>query len=412
MAVILEISALNKYVRSLLDSDTFLSDIAVRGEISNFNRNYKTGHCYFSLTDPKSSLKAVMFRAEAERLAFRPENGMVVVARGRVSLYERDGAYQIYVDALFEEGAGAQKNAFDLLKERLAQEGLFDAKTKKPLPAMPWKIGLITSKTGAALQDIVQVSQRRNPCARLVLAPVRVQGQGAAEEVAAALQTMDIAALDVIIIARGGGSAEDLSVFNDENLVRRVYAASTPVVSAIGHEIDFTLLDFVADLRAPTPSAAAELVLPSLAAMLAEKETLCMNHGRNIHNLWQLCYNQMQGALRHPSLQVPASRAHAMEMDIQRKVAELMRHMKEKMDVASGSLQECMHLAGSLNPYGVMQRGYAVVKKQGHTVATAARLQAGDAISIQFWDGAVQAAVQNTLLEGKVAADEQKDTRD
>lgn len=399
MATILEISALNKYVRSLLDGDPFLCDIAVRGEVSNFSRNYKTGHCYFSLTDAKSSVKAVMFRAEADRLSFRPENGMLVVARGRVSLYERDGAYQIYVDALFEEGGGAQKNALEQLKTKLYQEGLFDSQKKKALPAMPWAMGVVSSKTGAALQDIINVAQRRNPCVRLVLAPVRVQGSGAAKEVRDALQRLDARGLDVILIARGGGSAEDLSAFNDEALVRAVAAAKTPVVSAIGHEIDFTLLDFVADLRAPTPSAAAELALPSLAEHLAEKEILCMNSGRNIHNHLQLCYNQIQGAMRHPAFMEPARREARLAEQLHGLRAECRRVIDDKLGQSENLLEQAVHLAGSLSPYGVMQRGYAAVEKQGAPVSRAAGLQAGDALTLRFSDGCVQAEVQKVLPE-------------
>ena len=403
MAVILEVSALNKYVRSLLESDPFLNDIAIRGEISNFNRNFKTGHCYFSLIDSKCSVKMVMFRQEADRLSFRPENGMKVVARGRVSLFERDGAFQFYADALFQDGQGEQKSAFDLLKEKLLREGLFAPQAKKPVPNCAWDVGVISSKTGAALQDIINVVQRRNPCARLVLAPVRVQGAGAAGEAEEALRLLDSYGLDVIVIARGGGSSEDLAVFNDENLARAVFKAETPVVSAIGHEIDFTILDFVADLRAPTPSAAAELVTADLRALLREKEILCMNRGRNIQNRLQLCYNTLYGFGKSPVFRQLAAKRNSKEMALKRLGQEIKKQMQRKIERTETGLQEAVHLAGSLNPYGVVARGYAVVKKQGQPVSRVAQLHSGDELCISLRDGEFTAEVKE-IQPGKEGA--------
>ena len=255
MAEVITVSALNRYVKALMDGNDLLFDIALRGEVANFVRNAKSGHCYFSLRDSACSVKAVMFRADAQRLAFRPQEGMRVVVRCRATLYERDGAFQVYVNAMFPDGIGEAQLALEQLKAQLQAEGLFAPEHKKPLPACPERIGLVTSRTGAALQDIKNVIGRRWPAVKLLLCPVRVQGFEAAEEVAAAIRLLDASGVDEIIVARGGGSREDLWVFNAEVIARAAYRCTTPLISAIGPEIDYTLLDVVADCRAPTPSA-------------------------------------------------------------------------------------------------------------------------------------------------------------
>lgn len=276
MADVITVSQLNRYVKSMLDREDALFDLALQGEIYNFVRNSRSGHCYFSLRDAECSVKAVMFRSEASRLAFRPEEGMRVVVRCRVTLYERDGAFQVYVNAMFPDGIGAAQLALEQLKRKLEQEGLFDLDRKKPLPAYPRCIGLVTSKTGAALQDIRNVVSRRWPAAKLLLCPVSVQGFEAAQQVAQAIQTLDQSGrVDVIIVARGGGSREDLWVFNAECIARAAFQCHTPLISAIGHEIDVTILDFVADCRAPTPSAAAELAVPGPCAAVSAFAGIC-----------------------------------------------------------------------------------------------------------------------------------------
>ena len=263
MADVISVSELNHYVKTLLDVNDGLFDLALRGEIANFVQNARSGHCYFSLRDEACSVKAVMFRTDARRMAFRPEEGMRVVVRCRATLYERDGAFQVYVNEMFPDGLGAAQLALEQLKARLEKEGLFDPAHKKPLPAYPKCIGVVTSKTGAALQDIRNVISRRWPSVRLLLCPVTVQGFEAARQIAAAIHTLDQSGrVDEIIVARGGGSREDLWVFNAEEIARAAFRCKTPLISAIGHEIDYTLLDFVADQRAPTPSAAAELAVP------------------------------------------------------------------------------------------------------------------------------------------------------
>ncbi|MDE6839137.1 MAG: exodeoxyribonuclease VII large subunit, partial [Acutalibacter sp.] len=259
-STLLTVTQVNRFLRSLIEGDGRLADITITGEISNFTQNSRSGHMYFSLKDSQSVLKSVMFAAAARRLAFTPQDGMKVIIRGRVSVYEPSGQYQLYAETMQPDGVGALALAFDQLKERLAGEGLFDPERKRPLPSWPMRIGVVTSPTGAAVQDILQILGRRWPVAEVVFCPVQVQGDAAVPQLILAVEKLNHArACDVIIIGRGGGSMEDLWAFNNESLARTVAWSQIPVVSAVGHETDFTICDFAADLRAPTPSAAAEL---------------------------------------------------------------------------------------------------------------------------------------------------------
>ena len=295
MAEVITVSALNRYVKTLLDANDALFDLALRGEIANFVQNARSGHCYFSLRDDVCSVKAVMFRTDARRLAFRPEEGMRVVVRCRATLYERDGAFQLYVNDMFPDGIGAAQLALEQLKAKLEQEGLFAPEHKKPLPEFPKCIGVVTSKTGAALQDIRNVLTRRWPSVRLLLCPVTVQGFEAAQQVADAIKKLDQRKeVDEIIVARGGGSREDLWVFNAEMIARAAYRCKKPLISAIGHEIDYTILDFVADCRAPTPSAAAELAVPDRAEQERILLDLQQNIRKNMQKRFDLCYNGLE----------------------------------------------------------------------------------------------------------------------
>ena len=363
MAEVISVSALNQYVKRLLDIDDGLFDLALRGEIANFVQNARSGHCYFSLRDETASVKAVMFRSDAKQLGFRPEEGMKVIVRCRATLYERDGAFQIYVNNMFPDGIGSAQLAFEQLKAKLDKEGLFAPEHKKPLPVFPKCIGLVTSKTGAALQDIKNVIGRRWPAVRLLLCPVNVQGFEAADEIAAAIDRLDKSGqVDEIIVARGGGSREDLWVFNAEKIARAAYRCKTPLISAIGHEIDFTILDFVADQRAPTPSAAAELAVPDRAE---QSRKLCTLE-ENIHNCIQfklsLCYNKLE------ETEQPLSRA-GLDAALQERStqldalsAQLRSAVQGKTQAEALRLKHAAALAASLNPYGVLARGYAMVQ--------------------------------------------------
>ena len=376
MAEVITVSALNRYVKTLLDANDILFDLALRGEIANFVQNARSGHCYFTLRDEASSVKAVMFRTDARRLAFRPEEGMRVVVRCRATLYERDGAFQLYVNDMFPDGIGAAQLALEQLKARLEKEGLFDAEHKKPLPAFPKCIGVVTSKTGAALQDIRNVIARRWPSVRLLLCPVTVQGFEAAQQVAAAIRTLDQRKeVDEIIVARGGGSREDLWVFNAEIIARAAYRCKKPLISAIGHEIDYTLLDFVADRRASTPSAAAELAVPDRAEQMRILQDLQQNIRKNMQKRFDLCYNSLeqynfvleQSSARR-NWQKKSGELQQMQQDVQ-------HEMCRQLQSAQQELQHAAVLASSLNPYKVLARGYAMITAPDGTILSPADLR-------------------------------------
>ena len=376
MAEVISVSALNRYVKMRLDADDVLFDLALRGEIANFVQNARSGHCYFTLRDDACSVKAVMFRSDAARLAFRPQEGMRVVVRCRATLYERDGAFQLYVNAMFPDGMGAAQLALEQLKEKLAKEGLFDPEHKKPLPAFPQCIGVVTSKTGAALQDIRNVIGRRWPAAKLLLCPVTVQGFEAAQQVADAIHRLDQRRdVDEIIVARGGGSREDLWVFNAEVIARAAFRCKKPLISAIGHEIDYTILDFVADQRAPTPSAAAELAVPDRAEQKRILLELQQNIRKNMQNRLDLCYNGLEQynyvlEQNHPAdvLQQKQNALQQLQMDIR-------TQLREKQLSAVQKLQHGAELADSLNPYRVLARGYAMVTDSKGKILTEDVLQ-------------------------------------
>ena len=401
MVDVITVSALNKYTKTLLEADPVLTDIAIRGEISNFNRHFKTGHCYFSLKDEKASVRVVLFQSYAANLAFSPENGHRVVVRGRVTLYERDGTFQIYAEWLFLDGEGAIRQAFEQLKRRLDTEGLFAAEHKKPLPAFPQRIGVVTSKTGAAWQDILNVASRRCPFAHFLLCPVGVQGEGAAPGIAGAVKQLDgSGVVDVIIVARGGGSTEDLWVFNSEEIARAVYGCRTPVISAVGHEIDFTIIDFVADVRAPTPSAAAELALPDVYAVQRGMEAVFMNIAKNMHLKLDSCYNEYAREKRHLSLR----RAEELADNAGKRLDSLARaistSIQETVRAGGARFSAAAALAESLNPYGVLARGYAVVRKDGAAVSGVSGVAVGDQIDVRFRDGHASARVLQVTPNG------------
>ena len=384
MAEVITVSALNRYVKSLFDANDLLFDLALRGEVANFVQNARSGHCYFTLRDEAASVKAVMFRSDARRLAFRPEEGMRVVVRCRATLYERDGAFQIYVNEMFPDGIGSAQLALEQLKAQLEQEGLFDATHKKPLPVYPKCIGLVTSKTGAALQDICNVIGRRWPSVKLLLCPVMMQGMEAAPQVAAAIRTLDCSGrADVIIVARGGGSREDLWVFNAEGIARAAFACKTPLISAIGHEIDYTILDFVADQRAPTPSAAAELVVPDREEQKQLLQNLQQNIYKNMQKRFELCYNEVEQynlALERK----PARHIWKRDFDqLEQAGRAVQAQMQRRMQAANMHLEHTAALTASLNPYQVLARGYAMVTNGRGQILPADQLQPDKTIYIR-----------------------------
>lgn len=361
MADFINVTTLNRLAKDVLAQCEPLSNLIVCGEISGFTRHYKSGHLYFTLKDEVSSVKGVMFRSQARLLNFEPQNGMLVLAYGHATIYERDGAFQLYVDYMRPFGAGAAQMAFDALYKELEAEGLFSPERKRPLPAVPHCIGVVTSKTGAAWQDVQNVIGRRWPMVRLLLAPVTVQGLEAERSVVAGIRALDRDSRpDLILVTRGGGSKEDLWIFNSERIARAAAACRKPVVSAVGHEIDTTILDYVADLRAPTPSAAAELCVPDCRDVLQKISVLQENIQKNIQNRIQICYNKFRMAAGQQSMQ----RQHqAMDRRMQEltHMEELLRRAQlYKTQHAEHELQAAAALAQSLNPYGVLARGYTI----------------------------------------------------
>ncbi len=393
---VFSVTDLNRYVRSVLESDRNLSSLYVSGEISNFTDHYRSGHLYFSLSDGASTIKCVMFASAASWLKFRPENGMSVICRGRASVYERDGVYQFYCEDMQPEGAGALAIAFRQLKEKLEKEGLFAAERKRPLPAMPKKIGVITSDTGAALRDIINVTSRRFPAAEILLHPALVQGADAPASLIKALDKTYKSDAEVIIIGRGGGSAEDLSPFNDEDLARKIAQSPVPVISAVGHETDFTICDFVADMRAPTPSAAAELAVPDkeelsdYIASLEHRITASANLvvKENIHRLERL---RAADILKYPA------RYYELRMQqVDTALAKIRNAYALAVKDASGNFGTLVSKLDALSPLSVIRRGYARVTGGGTTVTAVSQVKAGDKLQITVADGYINCTVDNT----------------
>ena len=399
MAQYIRIHELNAYVRQLLEQSEPLSQLIVCGEVSNFTRHYKSGHLYFTLKDETASVKAVMFRDKARLLGFQPQNGMQVLAYGRATLYERDGAFQIYVDFMRPFGAGAAQMAFDALRKKLEAEGLFAPEHKRPLPAMPRCIGVVTSKTGAALQDVCHVITRRWPLTRLLLAPVSVQGLEAEQSIVDGIRALDADARpEVILVTRGGGSKEDLWVFNSERIARAAYGCRKPVVSAVGHEIDYTILDYVADVRAPTPSAAAELCVPDRRQVIQELCSFRQNIQSSIQSRLQLCYNKMDGlgagtVLRgfHTGMQARAQLTDRLAGDIGAQTQALWQRRRQR-------LQSAAALASSLDPYRVLARGYALVQDGKGECLRVESLQPGETIRLRGAAAQADCTVRSVML--------------
>lgn len=397
--LVLSVSQLNRYVKSRMDADENLFNVFLVGEISNFTDHYKTGHFYFSLKDEEAQIKAVMFRQNALKVKFRPENGLRVIVRGRVSLYEAAGSYQVFVDDMQPDGVGALNLAFEQLKERLEREGLFDAAHKKPLPRFPERIGVITSETGAAVQDILNILGRRFPYAQVVLAPVLVQGEGAPAQLIDALQSFNaFKNVDVIILGRGGGSAEDLWAFNDERLAYAVYRSQIPVISAVGHETDFTICDFVADLRAPTPSAAAELAVPDQMQLRAEIHTLLSRMQRTVTNnlreqRLRLEQSTQKSVLKNPNVYFDTKRMQLISVSTQFDALE-----KTILHRARIRLQENAAKLQALSPLSVLARGYSVTTlADGTVVHSANQLSENTEITVQLADGKAACTVKEIL---------------
>ncbi len=389
------VSELTRYIRELFEIDYRLQDVEVSGEISNFTRA-RSGHLYFTLKDEAAQLKCVMWRSAAERLPFRPEEGDAVLAYGRISVYEASGVYQLYADRLEPAGRGDLALAFAQLKQRLADEGLFDAAYKKPIPGFPRKIGIVTSADAAALRDILHVLRRRYPLASVLIAPTLVQGKDAPPQIIRALQWLDGRNdIDLIILSRGGGSLEDLWAFNDEQLARAIFAARHPIISGVGHEVDFTIADFVADLRAPTPSAAAELAVPDvseLAPALAslQAELTAVMEARIEQARWQV-----QALLRNLAHLSPRSRLDNDRQRTDNLLERLDGAMHLRLERARNRLELAQARLTGVGPLATLSRGYAIVRRpDGRIIRSVQEVAAGDDLAVQVADGEFGVAVK------------------
>ena len=388
---VVTVTQVNTYIKSLIDGDLNLASVFVVGEISNFTNHYRTGHFYFTLKDENAAIKAVMFRSSAQRLKFMPENGMRVILRGRVSVFERDGQYQLYVDDMQPDGAGALNVAFEQLKAKLEAQGLFDASRKKPIPEFPSSVGVITSPTGAAVRDILNVLSRRFPLAKVVFHPVQVQGVYAARQVADAIDLFNrYNAADVLIVGRGGGSIEDLWAFNEENVALAVSRSNIPVISAVGHETDFTICDFVADLRAPTPSAAAELAVPDWREQRAYASGL-LQHAASL--IKQNIAEQKNIVSRYSQSRFLRNPLEPVEIGRQTLDSLFSRlHSAQSLNLADAKSRfsaSCAKL-DALSPLKVLSRGYAAVYSGGKIVDSAVKADMQKNITVRFADGEIE----------------------
>lgn len=420
--LVLEVSQVNSYIKEMLDADGLLGGLCIRGELSNYKK-YPSGHHYFTLKDGQSQLKCVMFRSSAMRLRFRPENGMMVQAAGRITVYPRDGVYQLYCVAMTPEGAGDLAVAFEQLKKKLAAEGLFDPAHKKPIPAYPHQIAIITSAAGAAVHDMLRIIRHRYPLAEVKLLPVRVQGEEAAGEIAAALDYANRYQLaDLIITGRGGGSMEDLWAFNEEVVARAIYRSKIPVISAVGHEPDVTIADYVADLRAATPSNAAELCTPDqqeLRQKIAAAQTrMASLLSRQLKN----CRTQLELRKNARVLQSPENYLADRRQTLDVLTEKLGRTMANRLTKEAGQLALCRQrlstaenavLAGewkrletsaarldAMSPLKVLSRGYSITENnRGAAIVSASSLHPGDHITIRFHRGSADARVEQVREE-------------
>lgn len=397
MTSILKVSQINTYLKSIIEDDNNLKNIYITGEISNFTNHYRTGHLYFTLKDENGSMKAVMFRQSASRLRFIPENGMKVLIRGSVGVYERDGVYQIYCEDMIPEGLGELTIAYEQLKAKLEDMGLFRQEHKKPIPEMPSRVGVITSPTGAALQDILNVLERRFPLAEVVFEGVQVQGDSAASQIAAAIDKFSaLDAADVLVVGRGGGSIEDLWAFNEEIVAMAIYNCSIPIISAVGHETDFTIADFVADMRAPTPSAAAELAVPDYRELLFTIDKTLDNLDDSIgrvHDRYKLRLLQLENILTQHSPEKTVALYSQLLSACEDKIKTII---KNKIDLYDNALLHYSSKLEAMSPLKVLLRGYAIVEDEnGLPIKSVRSVAEGSNIKVKLHDGELNCQVCN-----------------
>ena len=390
----ISVSELNKYIKEKFEDDEYFSNVLVEGEISNFKHHY-TGHMYFTLKDENSLIKSIMFKTYTSHLDFVPQDGMKVIILGSISVFERDGTYQLYAKAMKQLGKiGDLRAAYEQLKEKLEKEGLFNKENKKPIPIMPKIIGVLTSNTGAVIRDIINVSTRRNPNVQIRLYPVPVQGEGAAQKIADGIKFMNQNKLaDVLIIARGGGSLEDLWPFNEEVLARAIYESDLPIISAVGHETDFTISDFVADLRAPTPSAAAELAVANIAEIKTKLNTYNKRLKQALLRTTQLMKLRYQKCMKSRIYTDPLQKINQKYMLIDIKTKEMENFINKKIQKEKLKAQSLILKLDSISPLKTLARGYSIVSKNKKNIKSIKQLKKEDEITIQMKDGILDAKI-------------------
>ena len=387
------VTQLNKYLKDRFDEDENLNAILVKGEISNFKNHY-TGHLYFTLKDETSLIKCIMFKSYAEKLQFKPKDGMKVMVFGTVSVFERDGVYQIYCKSMMEDGMGDLHEKFEQLKTKLEAEGLFDEKHKKSIPVFPKVIGVLTSQTGAVIRDIINVSSRRNPNVYIRLLPVPVQGPGASEQIAEKIKIMNEKKLaDVIIVGRGGGSLEDLWPFNEEIVARAIYNSEIPIISAVGHETDFTIADFVADLRAPTPSAAAELAVPDIFELKQKIQSYQNRYRIALKKKLEVMKLRLEKVMKSRAFTDPKRKIIDNSILLDNLVKRLEKTIKDLQNSKTNRYKELIAKLDTLSPLKTLIRGYSLTEKDGQIVKSVKQINKGDLISIRFTDGKKEAEI-------------------
>ena len=391
---ILSITQINEYIRSRMDEDRLLNQLAVRGEISNY-KMYPSGHHYFTLKDENAALKCVMFKANAARLRFRPENGMKVIAMGRITVYPRDGAFQLYCSAMTVDGVGDLYAAFEQLKKKLAAQGLFDPEHKKPLPPFPGTIGIITSSAGAAIHDMLRILNKRYPLTRVRLLPVRVQGVEAPGEIAAAIRYANHYRLaDLLIVGRGGGSIEDLWAFNDERVAYAIYESEIPIISAVGHEPDVTISDYVADVRAATPSNAAELAVPDQTALAQSMDSAASAMASALTRQLRHARQRLENLSRSPALESPAGYLQQREKNLEHLKTRLIAAQSRQLQIRKQRFIGCTAKLDAMSPLKVLTRGYSIVQQpDGRVLRSVSQTGPGREVRVTLSDGSLRAVV-------------------
>ena len=388
------VTDLNRYIKNKVDGDEYLNNVLVKGEISNFKHHY-TGHMYFTLKDENSLIKCIMFKTYTPNLKFVPKDGMKVMILGTVSVFERDGVYQIYCKAMQEDGMGSLYTAYEELKNKLEKQGLFDSKYKKPIPKFPKSIGVLSASTGSVIRDIINVSTRRNPNCYIKLLPVPVQGKGAGEKIAEAIKTMnELQLADVIILARGGGSLEDLWPFNEEIVAHAIFESELPIISAVGHETDFTIADFVADLRAPTPSAAAELAVPNVEEILINLEKYNTRYKNALKKKIELMRLKYEKCMANRVFKEPLQKINERYINIDMMVKQMQNSITNKVKDNKTKMIELITKLDTLSPLKTLARGYSLTTDtNGKVINSAKEVNKDDELVIRFQDGSTNVKV-------------------